>query len=112
MPDGRNRRPGGSDKLAVASPAPEHNTPAVPYFEAWGQGCAAVGRLDAALLVWYHHCMEQGKLTEKNMTFRLPIALMERLRHLAEQHHRSLVGELLVAVEAYLHREERKAKRD
>ena len=46
------------------------------------------------------------------MTFRLPIALMERLRTLAEQHHRALVGELLVAIEEYLHREEQKAKRD
>jgi predicted transcriptional regulator len=56
--------------------------------------------------------MEQGKPTEKNMTFRLPVALMERLRTLAVQHHRPLVGELLVAIEEYLHREERKAKRD
>ncbi|HEU5198967.1 MAG TPA: Arc family DNA-binding protein [Ktedonobacterales bacterium] len=56
--------------------------------------------------------MKQGEPTEKNMTFRLPIALMERLRVLAEHHHRALVGELLVAIEDYLHREERKAKRD
>jgi predicted transcriptional regulator len=56
--------------------------------------------------------MKQGEAPEKNMTFRLPIALMERLRTLAEHHHRSLVGELLVAIEEYLHREERKPKRD
>ena len=56
--------------------------------------------------------MKQGKPTEKNMTFRLPVPLMERLRTLAMQHHRPLVGELLVAIEEYLHREERKAKRD
>jgi predicted transcriptional regulator len=56
--------------------------------------------------------MEQVKPIEKNMTFRLPVALMERLRLLAIQHHRPLVGELLVAVEEYLHREERKVKHD
>ena len=55
--------------------------------------------------------MKQGEPTEKNMTFRLPVALMERLRTLAEQQHRSLVGELLVAIEAYVRREERNAKR-
>lgn len=64
------------------------------------------------MLALYNHCMKQGKPIEKNMTFRLPVALMERLRTLAIQHHRSLVGELLVAIEEYLHREERKAKRD
>lgn len=64
------------------------------------------------MLILYHYCMKQGESTEKNMTFRLPIALMERLRTLAEQHHRALVGELLVAIEEYLHREEQKAKRD
>ena len=58
------------------------------------------------------YCMKQVEPTEKNMTFRLPVVLMERLRTLAEQHHRSLVGELLVAIEEYLHREERKPKRD
>lgn len=56
--------------------------------------------------------MKQDKPSEKNMTFRLPVAVMERLRTLAAQHHRALVGELLVAIEEYLHREERKAKRD
>ena len=56
--------------------------------------------------------MKQGEPTEKNMTFRLPLATMERLRTLAVQHHRSLVGEMLVAIEEYLHREERKPRRD
>ena len=56
--------------------------------------------------------MKQGEPTEKNMTFRLPIALMERLRTLAVQHHRSLVGEMLVAIEEYLYRQERKPKCD
>ena len=56
--------------------------------------------------------MEQGKPTEKNMTFRLPIVLMERLRAVAQRNHRPLVGELLVAIEAHLAREERNAKRD
>ena len=39
------------------------------------------------------------------MTFVLPRLLMERLRVLAKQHHRSLTGELLVAIETYLDRE-------
>lgn len=56
--------------------------------------------------------MKQDEPIEKNMTFRLPIALMERLRALAVQRHRSLVGELLVAIEEHLRREERKAKYD
>ena len=56
--------------------------------------------------------MKQGEPPNKNMTFLLPVALMERLRALAQQHHRSLVGELLVAIEEYVRREERKAKRD
>ena len=47
--------------------------------------------------------------TEENqrqkMTFVLPRLLMERLRVLAKQHHRSLTGELLVAIEMYLDRE-------
>ena len=46
------------------------------------------------------------------MTFVLPRALMERLRTLATAHHRSLTGELLVAIEAYLTQEERKPKHD
>src|ERR1051326_962612 len=73
--------------------------------------CCEAG-LTLRLLLWYNPCMKQGEAPEKNMTFRLPIALMERLRTLAEHHHRSLVGELLVAIEEYLHREERKPKRD
>jgi Arc-like DNA binding domain len=56
--------------------------------------------------------MKQGEPIKKNMTFLLPVALMERLRTQAEQHHRSLVGEMLVAIEEYLYREERKPKRD
>ena len=56
--------------------------------------------------------MKQGESLEKNMTFRLPIALMERLRALAQRNHRPLVGELLVAIEERLQREERKAPHD
>ncbi len=44
---------------------------------------------------------------QKKMTFVLPRPLMERLRTLAKQHHRSLTGELVVAIEQYLAREER-----
>lgn len=74
------------------------------------RACCRQAGLTLCLLLWHNHCMKQGEPTEKNMTFRLPVALMERLRTLAEQHHRSLVGELLVAIEEYLHREERKAR--
>lgn len=42
---------------------------------------------------------------QQKMTFVLPRLLMERLRVLAKQHHRSLTGELLVAIETYLDRE-------
>lgn len=42
---------------------------------------------------------------QQKMTFVLPRLLMERLRVLAKQHHRSLTGELLVAIETYLERE-------
>jgi predicted transcriptional regulator len=51
--------------------------------------------------------MKQGEPTEKNMTFRLPIALMERLRTVAQRNHRSLVGEMLVAIEQHLKQQER-----
>jgi hypothetical protein len=46
------------------------------------------------------------------MTFLLPVALMERLRRVATAHHRSLVGELLVAIEAYLAEQEQSAKHE
>ena len=39
---------------------------------------------------------------QQKMTFVLSRALMDRLRTLAHAHHRSLTGELLVAIEAYL----------
>lgn len=52
--------------------------------------------------------MKQERSDEKSMTFRLPIALMERLRVVAQRNHRPLVGELLVAIEAHLKQEEKK----
>jgi hypothetical protein len=56
--------------------------------------------------------MRQGDAPteKKQMTFLLPVALMERLRRVATLHHRSLVGELLVAVEEYLTEQEKGQK--
>jgi predicted transcriptional regulator len=51
--------------------------------------------------------MNTEESQQHKMTFVLPRTLMERLRTLAKQHHRSLTGELLVAIEQYLDREER-----
>ncbi len=58
--------------------------------------------------------MKQGKATndKKQMTFLLPVPLMERLRRVATAHHRSLVGELLVAIETYLAEQEQHPKHD
>jgi hypothetical protein len=46
--------------------------------------------------------MNTEKDQQQKMTFVLPRVLMERLRALAKQHHRSLTGELLVVIETYL----------
>ena len=81
-------------------------------FVSMGQGCAAQAGLTCLAPVWYNYGMEQDKPIEKSMTFRLPVALMERLRVLAHRNHRPLVGELLVAIETHLAQEERKGKRD
>lgn len=51
--------------------------------------------------------MDTGEHQQQKMTFVLPRPLMERLRTLAKQHHRSLTSELVVAVEQYLAQEAR-----
>lgn len=62
------------------------------------------------LVVWYHAGMNTEERQQQKMTFVLPRRLMERLRALAQEHHRSLTGELLVAIETYLKQEERKPR--
>ena len=57
------------------------------------------------LLVWYNTGMNTEEHQQQKMTFVLPRLLMERLRVLAKHHHRSLTGELLVAIETYLDHE-------
>jgi predicted transcriptional regulator len=52
--------------------------------------------------------MDTEERQHQKMTFVLPRKLMERLRKLAQEHHRSLTGELLVAIETYLKHEEKK----
>jgi predicted transcriptional regulator len=51
--------------------------------------------------------MNTEERQHQKMTFVLPRILMERLRTLAKQHHRSLTGELLVAIEQYVQQQER-----
>ncbi|HEY7123800.1 MAG TPA: Arc family DNA-binding protein [Ktedonobacterales bacterium] len=51
--------------------------------------------------------MDKEENQQQKMTFVLPRPLMERLRALAKQHHRSLTSELVVAVEQYLAHEAR-----
>jgi predicted DNA-binding protein len=50
--------------------------------------------------------MNTEKDQQQKMTFVLPRVLMERLRALAKQHHRSLTGELLVVIETYLNQQD------
>jgi hypothetical protein len=51
--------------------------------------------------------MKNEERTSKKITFVLPVALIERLRAQAQAHRRSLVGELVWAVEQYLKQQER-----
>jgi hypothetical protein len=55
----------------------------------------------------YDTCMKNEERTSKKITFVLPVALIERLRAQAQAHRRSLVGELVWAVEQYLKQQER-----
>ena len=52
--------------------------------------------------------MRDEENTAKKITFVLPVALIERLRAQAQAHRRSLVGELVWAIEQYLKQQERK----
>ncbi|HLW00717.1 MAG TPA: Arc family DNA-binding protein [Ktedonobacterales bacterium] len=58
------------------------------------------------LFLWYNTGMNTEERQQQKMTFVLPRTLMERLRLLSKQHHRSLTGELLVAIETYLKQQE------
>jgi hypothetical protein len=51
--------------------------------------------------------MKNAEHPSKKITFVLPVALIERLRAQAQAHRRSLVGELVWAVEQYLKQQER-----
>ena len=62
--------------------------------------------LTLRLLLWYNTGMNTEERQQQKMTFVLPRVLMERLRALARQHHRSLTGELLVSIETYLKQQE------
>ncbi len=55
----------------------------------------------------YDTCMKNEEHPSKKITFVLPVALIERLRAQAQAHRRSLVGELVWAVEQYLKQQER-----
>ena len=77
---------------------------------------AALASVYAAVLttgweIWYNYGMNTEEHQQQKMTFVLPRALMDRLRTLAHAQHRSLTGELIVAIEAHLDQEERKPKR-
>jgi len=51
--------------------------------------------------------MEQQQ-QEVKMTLRLPASVAEALRHLAEEHERSLNGEIIWALKAYIQEQESK----
>ncbi len=60
--------------------------------------------LDIHVLRVYNTCMEQDP--KQKITFVLPRHLIERLRTVAKRNRRSLVGELVWALEQYLQRQE------
>jgi uncharacterized Fe-S cluster-containing radical SAM superfamily protein len=55
-------------------------------------------------LYTYNTCMEQE--TKQKITFVLPRQLIERLRVIAKRNRRSLVSELVWALEQYLRQQE------
>jgi hypothetical protein len=61
--------------------------------------------LDIHALYMYNACMEHEE--KQKITFVLPRQLIERLRESAARNRRSLVGELVWAVEQYLRQQER-----
>jgi hypothetical protein len=61
-------------------------------------------RLDIHVLCKYNTCMEHE--AKHKITFVLPRQLIERLRVSAKRNRRSLVGELVWAVEQYLRQQE------
>jgi hypothetical protein len=60
--------------------------------------------LDIPVPYTYNTCMEQE--SKQKVTFVLPRQLIERLRAVAKRNRRSLVGELVWAVEQYLKQQE------
>jgi Arc-like DNA binding domain len=61
-------------------------------------------RLDIHVSCAYNTCMEQEP--KQKITFVLPRQLIERLRAAAKRNRRSLVSELVWAVEQYLRQQE------
>jgi len=61
-------------------------------------------RLDTHALCTYNTCMEQE--SKQKITFVLPRQLIERLRAVAKRNRRSLVSELVWALEQYLRQQE------
>ena len=60
--------------------------------------------LDIPVPYTYNTCMVQE--SKQKVTFVLPRQLIERLRAVAKRNRRSLVGELVWAVEQYLRQQE------
>ena len=60
--------------------------------------------LDMHVLCTHNACMEQEP--KQKITFVLPRQLIERLRAVAKRNRRSLVGELVWALERYLQEQE------
>ena len=55
----------------------------------------------------YNSCMETQ---EKTLTIRLPAELLKDMRELAQEHTRSLNGEVLVALREYVKQQKTRAK--
>ena len=59
----------------------------------------------------YNVCMDKKPATKK-VTFIYPVELLERLRRLAQEHQRSLTGELVWALRRYVAEHERERERE
>lgn len=58
--------------------------------------------LDALVQSKYYTSMSSEKPPQKKVAFMLPVDLLEQMRRLAEQHRRSLVGEIVWALREYV----------
>jgi hypothetical protein len=65
-------------------------------------------QLEMHVVCMYHTCMEQE--AKHKITFVLPRQLIERLRVVAKRNRRSLVGELVWALEQYLRQQEQEGE--